>query len=217
MLLTDRMRNDIVRCIEMAVRGQEMRECGREEDGKCGSNNSGRPYHVCGHEEHNVGRFSIVLDKIEIGGREYPYSYEKGGDFVVVFPMIEDRIILIHQYRHALNDWFWELPAGGLGDDTPEEAARRELEEETGYNVRELIHLNNYPFSLGTSTTYGYYYYAMCTKDGKQHLDATEFIDQVIEVTPRRFEEMISRNQYIQREGIFMWLAWKEMQRIKKQ
>jgi 8-oxo-dGDP phosphatase len=46
----------------------------------------------------------------------------------------DDRIMMIHQYRHALGRRLWELPAGLLdvaGED-PLEAARRELTEEAG-------------------------------------------------------------------------------------
>jgi ADP-ribose pyrophosphatase len=43
-------------------------------------------------------------------------------------------VVLVRQYRHPVDRWLWELPAGTLerGED-PEAAARRECEEETGY------------------------------------------------------------------------------------
>lgn len=51
----------------------------------------------------------------------------------------DDRVMLIHQYRHAVRRRLWELPAGLLdhaGED-PVEAARRELEEEAGLTATE--------------------------------------------------------------------------------
>ncbi len=43
-------------------------------------------------------------------------------------------MLLVRQYRHALGAWLLELPAGRLeADEDPLEAAKRELEEETGY------------------------------------------------------------------------------------
>jgi 8-oxo-dGTP pyrophosphatase MutT (NUDIX family) len=51
----------------------------------------------------------------------------------------DDRIMMIHQYRHALGRRLWELPAGLLdvaGED-PLDTARRELREEAGLDAAE--------------------------------------------------------------------------------
>jgi ADP-ribose pyrophosphatase len=47
-------------------------------------------------------------------------------------------MLLVRQYRHAVGDWLVEVPAGRLesGED-PLDAARRELEEETGHSARD--------------------------------------------------------------------------------
>jgi 8-oxo-dGTP pyrophosphatase MutT (NUDIX family) len=46
-----------------------------------------------------------------------------------------DRVLLVGQFRYTLDHYSWEIPEGGGGfDESPEEAARRELVEETGYN-----------------------------------------------------------------------------------
>jgi len=45
----------------------------------------------------------------------------------------EGRVALVRQYRYAVDEALWELPAGRRdGDETPEAGARRELIEETG-------------------------------------------------------------------------------------
>lgn len=53
-----------------------------------------------------------------------------------VVPLDEmDRVLLVGQYRYTLDHYSWEIPEGGGGlDESPEEAARRELLEETGYS-----------------------------------------------------------------------------------
>jgi ADP-ribose pyrophosphatase len=64
---------------------------------------------------------------------------------VVVLPHLDNgRILLVRQFRYAAGKSLWELVAGGLeSNETPLEAARRELREETGYEartVRPLLH-----------------------------------------------------------------------------
>jgi 8-oxo-dGTP pyrophosphatase MutT (NUDIX family) len=45
-----------------------------------------------------------------------------------------DRVLLVGQYRYTFDHYSWEIPeGGGRFDEEPEEAARRELVEETGY------------------------------------------------------------------------------------
>lgn len=53
---------------------------------------------------------------------------------VALLPVHDDgRVTLVRQYRYAVDEELWELPAGRLdGGETPATGARRELEEETG-------------------------------------------------------------------------------------
>lgn len=52
----------------------------------------------------------------------------------------ENKIILVRQYKHAIGDFIVECPAGFVDDgETFEDAARRELLEETGYNSKKMV------------------------------------------------------------------------------
>src|SRR5690349_4996514 len=65
-----------------------------------------------------------------------------------VVPMLDrptdrdPRVILIRQFRHAADDFIWEVPAGTLGPgELPEACAYRELIEEAGCQAGELVPL----------------------------------------------------------------------------
>lgn len=65
-----------------------------------------------------------------------------------VVPMLDrptaadPRVLLIRQFRHAADDFIWEIPAGTLDvGEQPDECARRELAEEAGCSAGRLDHL----------------------------------------------------------------------------
>jgi ADP-ribose pyrophosphatase len=59
---------------------------------------------------------------------------------VAALPVHQDgRVVLVRQYRYAVDAWVWELPAGRRDPgETPEQGARRELEEEAGLRATRL-------------------------------------------------------------------------------
>ncbi len=77
---------------------------------------------------------------IEPGGVETTREVVCHPGSVVVVPHLPDgRMILVRQYRHAVQESLWELVAGGMErGETPRQSARRELLEETGYHARVL-------------------------------------------------------------------------------
>lgn len=70
---------------------------------------------------------------------------------VAVVPIISDEVVLIRQYRPAVEKRILEIPAGKLdivGED-PRKAARRELAEETGFLADSFFHLTDLMTSVG--------------------------------------------------------------------
>jgi len=105
------------------------------------------------------GKFlmSVIATYIDSSGsvREWEYFERvncKG--IVVIVPVTNDKeVLLARQFRLPMNGYVIECPAGLMneGDDAPEEAARRELLEETGYAAKNMIYLTEGPLSSGAS------------------------------------------------------------------
>ena len=111
-----------------------------------------------------------------------------------VIPVLSDgRIVLVHQFRNSVDKYTWEIPAGGLnGREEPTiVAARRELQEETGFSTDEELEL-----LISIHTTVAFcnekidIYVAHNLKEGLQHLDEDEFLD-VKAFTVEEIKEMI--------------------------
>jgi len=79
--------------------------------------------------------FHVDVDRVELpSGHTTEMEIVRHPGSVVMLPMPSlDEIILVRQYRYAIDRWIWELPAGTLKPgEEPEAAAARECEEEIG-------------------------------------------------------------------------------------
>ncbi|SES91674.1 NUDIX hydrolase [[Clostridium] polysaccharolyticum] len=87
------------------------------------------------------------------------------------------KVLMVRQYRTAIQKESLELPAGGInpGEDT-KTCAMRELEEETGYRPLEAHHLLDVYTSVGFCNEKIYIYYTDSLVSSRQNLDEDEFV-----------------------------------------
>ena len=122
---------------------------------------------------------------------EWEYIHHRGAAAVV--PVTDDgRIIMVRQYRNALERFTLEIPAGALDD--PEEpginCSARELEEETGYRSENLEWLITLRTTVAFCNERIEVYVAKNLVPSKQHLDRNEF-DNVELHTVEELKQMI--------------------------
>ena len=104
---------------------------------------------------------------------------------VCVIPLTDDgRVVMERQYRYPVDRVILEIPAGKLDskDEIPDEAIRRELEEETGYQAAEWINLGLFYPACAYSDEAIWMYLAKGLTKGDRHLDEDEFLD--VELIP---------------------------------
>ncbi len=101
------------------------------------------------------------------------------GAAAVVAVREDGKLIMVRQYRNALERETLEIPAGGRNDreEPTEDAARRELEEETGYTCEKLELLTSVFTTVAFCNEKIDIYVARDLKPGKCHLDEDEFIN----------------------------------------
>ena len=94
-------------------------------------------------------------------------------------PMLNNgEVVLIKQYRHAIREFIWEIPAGTLDpDESPITCARRELIEEIGYSATDWHQLGTITPLPGCSDERIHIFMASDLKPAEQHLDDDEMIN----------------------------------------
>ena len=132
----------------------------------------------------------IYEDTVMANGHEAHWDFIHHDGAAAVLPVADDgKILMVRQYRNALDRQTLEIPAGKLDEpDEPKiECAYRELEEETGYRTEKLEHL----MSLNTTVAFCDeaidIFVARNLIPSHQHLDE----DEVIEVEPWDLEDLL--------------------------
>ena len=105
-------------------------------------------------------------------------AHRKGA--AAVLPVLEDgRILMVRQYRNAIDRMTLEIPAGSRDSVTEDTkvCAARELEEETGYRSDDLTRLLSLKTTVAFCDEFIDVYLARNLKPGHQHLDEGEFLE----------------------------------------
>jgi ADP-ribose pyrophosphatase len=108
--------------------------------------------------------FSVRSERLRLpdGGIKDPYYVIERPDAAIVFPLTQSgEVVLVRQYRPPIGMMELGLPAGLVEEgESPEEAARRELSEETGYTGGEWAPLGSVASSPSLKDNWAYLFLA---------------------------------------------------------
>jgi ADP-ribose pyrophosphatase len=132
----------------------------------------------------------VEEDQVELpDGRTTTYGVVRCGPCVGVLPFRDpETVVLIRQYRYVARGVYWEMPTGGVHPgEALEDAAQRELREETGYTAARLMPLVSYHTSKSVVDETASLFWAEGLASAPSPPDETEFI----EVRPMPFAQAL--------------------------
>ncbi len=151
-------------------------------------------------ESRNIYEGQILrlrLDKVQLPtGRVAMREIVEHRPAVGMLPVLEDgSVLLIRQYRDAIRQEILEIPAGILNPgESPIEAARRELQEEVGYDATEMEEWGTFFTSPGFSDEELTVFYATGLVESALEPDDDEFID-VVRVEREQIRGLLASGQ----------------------
>ena len=139
---------------------------------------------------YNGKIFNVALEKVTL-----PNGVTKDREVVrhpgaaAMVPLLDDgNVVLVKQYRHAVNNYLWEIPAGTLEpDEEPMACAERELVEETGYEATNFDKLTEILPAPGYTDEHIHIFLATGLTLAEQRLED----DEILTVQPTPFDKAI--------------------------
>lgn len=142
--------------------------------------------------------FNVQESVFDVDGSERPPHYIwNRGDFVVVLCMTkDDDLVIIKQYKFAVQKELWGFPSGAVepGED-PLEAAKRELFEETGYTGTDWDQVGPAIYNSPDKILERHFVFTCLGK--KEELETpNELITEILEVSSIRFSQMLAQGEF---------------------
>lgn len=125
------------------------------------------------------GFFNVDTVEVELpdGSKRERSIVRHPGAVAIIALDDKNRILLVNQYRSAIERVTLEIPAGKLEpNEIAEDCAKRELEEETGYTAKNLKYFIPMASAIGYSDEIIHLFLATDLEPGESHPDDDEFI-----------------------------------------
>jgi len=161
--------------------------------------------------------FNVRVDTVvNTNGHETTREIVEHAECIAVVPVdINGDILMVRQYRKAVEKELLEIPAGGIdpGED-PDTAVKRELQEEIGYMPGRIERMSAFYSSPGFCTEYLYLYLATDLKPSQLYAEDTDGI-KTIRIQPHEIRQLIKSGEICDAKSIAGLLAFMEYLKAK--
>ena len=141
--------------------------------------------------------FSVRVESVELPDNKTGYRefVDHPGGVGVLALTDDNKILMVSQYRKAIEKEILEIPAGKLEKgEYPLVCGMRELEEETGYRAKEMVSLGFLYPSPGFANEVTHLYLAWGLEKTATNPDEDEYLD-ILEITPEEIYSKIMANE----------------------
>lgn len=151
----------------------------------------------------------LKVDTVEMPDKKYSKReiIEHPGAVAMIPITEEGNILLVRQYRKAVEDFLLEIPAGKLEvNEEPKETATRELKEEIGMDPKKLTYLSEFYSSPGYCDEKIHLFLAEDLEEGDFEKEEGEFLE-VVEYSIEELIKMVSMGDIVDSKtiiGIFL-------------
>lgn len=161
---------------------------------------------------HDYKRFKMFGYHIQLPtGVETDFTMKESGEYAIVIPILNDgKFIMVKQHRLGADKISIEFPMGNVSGVLPEEMAKTELREETGYIAEEMKKIFDFYISPGWSNQRGHLFVARGLKEGEKDLEPYEYIENSI-FTEGEIETMIGSGEIFDASTILSFYHYKRL------
>ena len=164
----------------------------------------------------NIKSYKVVLNNNAVFYREKIEKNNGFGSSSSILPILKNGNVLLVVEPRVFTDNTVEIsiPGGYIDkDEKPMDAAKRELEEETGLLSNDIVEVSKYYSDMGNSDHISYVFIAFdCEKNGTIKHDSDEFMD-TIEVTKNEFFELVDSGLIKNAATLITALKLKELEK----
>jgi ADP-ribose pyrophosphatase len=147
---------------------------------------------------------NIRVDTVEkAGGTKTTREVVEHSDCIAVVVLDEQgKILLVRQFRHAVDRFLLEIPAGGIDPgEEPVDSVRRELQEEIGYFPRKIDKLGGFYTTPGYGTEYLHCFLATDLVPARLVAEDTDDIE-LVQVSPQEIPRLIASGEICDAKSI---------------
>ncbi len=156
------------------------------------------------------GYWTYKHDKFKVNGKNGDYYYVHTSGSTMVVPLLpNNKILMIKQYRYLSEQFSIEFPCGVIEKDlSPEDNARKELREETGFDSSNLKLIAKFNPYNGVTDEICYVYVATGLFPSPLQPDFTEEFE-LVELDAKEIDKLIKSNELWDGMSVAAWQYYK--------